>query len=317
MKHFLRLSDHTREDLERLIESALRIKREPGSVRTALEGTTLLLVFEKPSLRTRLSFEVGMHQMGGDAIFYSAKDSPLGRKESIADTARVASRMVGMIMARLNRHRDLAELAEHATVPVINGMCDIAHPCQILSDLFTLRERWGDLPPGCRLAYFGDARNNVTYSLMIGFAMFGFDVVIACPDDDETRPERWILDEANELAKRHGGSLTVTHDAREAAEGAHVVYTDSWMSYHIRPEEEAPRIRMLEPYRVDGALMERTDADSVFMNCLPANREHEQTAEVIDGPRSIVFDQAENRLHAQKALVVWLAESVRREAVRT
>lgn len=306
MKHFLRLSDHSREDLVELVEAAVRIKSDPSSVASELDGKTLLMIFEKPSLRTRLSFEIGMTQMGGDAIFYSVKDSPLGHKESIADTSRVASRMVGMMMARLNHHKDLVELAEYASVPVINGMCDIAHPCQMLSDLLTMHERWGGLPAGKKLAYFGDSCNNVTYSLMVGGVMMGFDVAVACPDRDDTRPEKWILDETAKLAAQYGGSVTVTHEPAEAADGADVLYTDSWMSYHISKEEEQARIELFRPYQVTADLMARGSAEAVFMNCLPANREQEQTAEVIDGPQSIVFDQAENRLHAQKALMVWL-----------
>jgi len=309
VKHFLRLSDHTREDLESLIEEGVAGKKDPTRFADRLRGKTLLMIFEKPSLRTRLSFEVGMTQMGGHAIFYSVKDSPLGKKETIADTARVASRMVDLVMARLNHHTDLAEFAEHASVPVINAMSDIAHPCQILSDLMTLRERWGRLDPGRKLAYFGDCCNNVTYSLMIGGLIFGFEVAVACPVGEEFEPEAWVLDEARSLAKSHGGSLRVTHDAREAAREADVLYTDSWMSYHIPKEKEPERIRALIPYQVNAEILALAKKAAVFMNCLPAWRGHEQTAEVIDGPRSIVFEQAENRLHAQKALMAWLAGS--------
>jgi len=308
MRHFLRLTDVTATELRELVERGVDVKTNPEAVRSRLAAKTLLMIFEKPSLRTRLSFEVGMTETGGNAIFYSVKDSPLGRKETIADTAKVASRMVSFVMARLNRHADLRELAENATVPVINGMCDIAHPCQVLSDLLTLRERWGELAAGRRFAYFGDSCNNVTYSIMIGGAMLGFDVRIACPDREDMRPEPWILEEAARLHAAHGGGTTVHHDAREAAKDADGVYTDSWMSYHVSPEEEAERIGLLEPYRVTEELMSLAGPKAVFMNCLPAKRGHEQTAGVIDGPQSIVFDQAENRLHAQKALVLWLDE---------
>ena len=306
MKHFLRLSDHTADDIRGLVDAAVEIKANPASVANELAGKTLLMIFEKPSLRTRLSFEIGMTQMGGDAIFYSVKDSPLGHKESIADTSRVASRMVGMMMARLNHHKDLVELAEYASVPVINGMCDIAHPCQMISDLLTMQERWGGLPAGKKLAYFGDSCNNVTYSLMVGGIMMGFEVAVACPDRDDTKPEAWILQECEKLAATYGGSFKVTHEPAEAADGADVLYTDSWMSYHISKEEEKARIELFKPYQVTSELMARGNPEAIFMNCLPANREQEQTAEVIDGPQSIVFDQAENRLHAQKALLVWL-----------
>lgn len=306
MKHFLRLSDHTPDDLQSMIESAIAIKKDPASAATEVAGKTLLMIFEKPSLRTRLSFEVGMTQMGGNAIFYSVKDSPLGRKESIDDTSKVASRMVDFVMARLNRHADLAEFAASASIPVINGMCDIAHPCQILSDLLTLRERWGTLDAGRRVAYVGDSCNNVTYSWIVGGIMMGFEVVVACPDTADTRPEAWILAEAAELSKRYGGSVRVVHDANEGVRDADVVYTDSWMSYHISPDEEQERLKLFMPFQVTSDVMSHAKPDAVFMNCLPANREQEQTADVIDGPQSIVFDQAENRLHAQKALLVWL-----------
>ena len=307
MKHFLRLNHHSPDLLRELIEEGVRIKQKPQEYADRLAAKTLLMIFEKPSLRTRLSFEVGMTQMGGSAIFYSVKDSPLGRKESISDTSKVASRMVDLVMARLNRHADLADLAENSDVPVINGMCDIAHPCQILADFMTLRERWGGLPAGKKLTYVGDSCNNVTYSLMIGGAMMGFHVAVGCPDHADFKPEEWVCKEVDELLGQYGGALTITHDAEEAADGADVVYADSWMSYHVSPEEEAERIKMLQPYQVNSALMARASSDAVFMNCLPAKRGQEQTAEVIDGPQSIVFDQAENRLHAQKALVVHLA----------
>ena len=179
MRHFLRLTDVTPDELRDLVERGVEVKKDPSAARTLLSAKTLLMIFEKPSLRTRLSFEVGMTETGGSAIFYSVKDSPLGRKETIADTAKVASRMVSFVMARLNRHADLRELAEFSTIPVINGMCDIAHPCQMLSDLLTLRERWGDLSKGRRFVYFGDSCNNVTYSIMVGGAMLGLDVRIA------------------------------------------------------------------------------------------------------------------------------------------
>jgi ornithine carbamoyltransferase len=266
------------------------------------------MIFEKPSLRTRLSFEVGMTQMGGHAIFYSTKDSP-GAKESLADTARVASRMADVIMARVFKHEDVNTLAEYSRVPVINALDDYAHPCQIVADLQTIQEKLGDLP-GKKLAYFGDANNNVTHSLMEGCALTGMHIAVACPRGEDYEPLPAVLESTRKMAATRGGSVTVTHDAREAARAAHVLYTDSWMSYHIPKEKEPERVALFKPYQVTEDLLEIADDSCVFMNCLPALRGYEQTAEVIDGQRSIVFDQAENRLHAQKAILLELLDLI-------
>lgn len=304
-RHLISLEEYDRRTIEDLLDLAVRIKADPDAYRHRLAGRTLLMIFEKSSLRTRLSFEVGMTQLGGHAIFYSATDSPLGKKESIEDTARVAGRYVDIIMARLFSQQRLEQLAAHAGVPVINALTDFGHPVQVLSDLLTVREKKGRLA-GLRLAYLGDACNNVTHSLLYGCPKVGISIRIGCPAVEAFEPLSAVVESARAAAAVTGAEVIVTHDAGEAAGGADIVYTDSWMSYHIAPEEEAERVRVLTPYRVTRALMARAAAGAIFMNCLPAMRGYEQTAEVIDGPQSVVFDQAANRLHLQKALMLYL-----------
>jgi ornithine carbamoyltransferase len=264
------------------------------------------MIFEKPSLRTRVSFEVGMTQLGGHAIYYNVATSPMGKKESIADTASTASRYVDIIMARLFSHEQLSELANHSDVPVINALTDFSHPCQILSDLLTIREKKGKLA-GLKLAYLGDANNNVTHSLIFGCALAKIDLSIGCPKAEEYKPKPQVLNRANPLLQ---GSEIILTDAKTAVRGADIVYTDSWMSYHIPEEKRAAREAALMPFQVNKELMALAKPDAIFMNCLPAIRGMEQTAEVIDGPQSVVFDQAENRLHMQKAILLKLLKVV-------
>jgi ornithine carbamoyltransferase len=271
---------------------------------------TLLMIFEKPSLRTRLSFEAGMSQMGGHAIYYHTGTSPMGSgKESISDSVRTASRFVDIIMARLFSHTDLLEMAKFASVPVINALTDDSHPCQILADLQSIEEKKGRLA-GLRLAYLGDGFNNVTHSLMIGGTKMGMHVRVGSPAGADFSPRADVVKDCEKYAAESGGSVAVTADPVEAVRDADVVYTDSWMSYHIPKEQEEERIAKFMPYQVNGELMAHARPDAVFMNCLPAIRGCEQTAEVIDGPQSIVFDEAENRLHAQKAVMLTLCHSV-------
>jgi ornithine carbamoyltransferase len=306
MMHLLSLGDWPRHWIEETIERALRIKRDPSEVARALEGRVLLMLFEKPSLRTRLSFEVAMLQMGGHAIYYDLSTSPLGRgKESFADTARTASRYVDAIMARLFRHADLQELAAHASVPVINGLTDHEHPCQVLGDLMTIREKRGRLQ-GVKLAYVGDGHNNVTHSLLLGGAAVGMHVSVGCPEGPDYEPDTTVLARAQEMARQTGAVIRIVHDARAAVADADIVYTDTWMSYHIPPEHRAERERRLRPFQVTMDLMRQAHPEALFMHCLPAERGAEMTDEVIDGPQSIVFDQAENRLHIQKAIMLRL-----------
>ena len=307
IRNLLKVSDFSKEECERVINKSIEVKKNPKKFRSSLEGETLLMLFEKPSLRTRISFETGMQQLGGHAIFYSIKDSPLGKKENISDTAKVASRFVNIIAARVYKRQDVWDLAKYADVPVINMLDDYAHPCQILGDFQTIKEKRGSLE-NFKLAYFGDGFNNVTYELMRMCAIYGLRMDVACPNNPEYSPEQSVIDEVLELSKNNGAKVKVVNNALEAAKDADAIYTDSWMSYGIPKEQEEERKKAFMPYQVTSSIMEAAKSDAIFMNCLPAMREYEQTAEVIDGPQSVVFDQAENRLHIQKAIMLFLRD---------
>jgi len=306
MLHLISLKDWSPEVIAEVLDLADDVKKQPEHYATAMTGKTLLMIFEKPSLRTRVSFETGVTQMGGHAIYYDMGTSPLGAgKENIADTARVISRYVDVVMARLFKHEVLIELARHATIPVINALTDHAHPTQILADLQTIREKKGRLK-GLKLAYLGDGRNNVTHSLLSGCSKVGMDIRVACPSGPDYSPASDVIKAAQAMAKKAGSQVLVTHDALEAVRGADVVYTDSWMSYHVAHEKLEERVRVFTPYQVNAVLMQQAAPDAIFMNCLPALRGFEQTAEVMDGPQSVVFDEAENRIHAHKAILLKL-----------
>ena len=315
MKHLLDLDTLTQSEVNSLLDLGVEIKSlmksDPDAYKNrwgnSLAGKTLLMLFEKPSLRTRVSFETGMTQLGGHAIFYSIQDSPLGKKESISDTAKVISRMCDIMMARLYRHEHLLELAGNSTIPVINALTDFSHPCQILGDLMTIREHFGKTE-GLTLAYIGDCNNNVTHSLMHGCPLGGMNVRVAGPDSEEYQPLPGVVEKSKELASKAGTTVEVLTDPVAAVKDADVVYADSWMSYHIPDEEKAERLDMLMPYQVNTELMSHAKDSAIFMNCLPAMRGEEQTAEVIDGRQSIVFDEAENRLHIQKAIMLRLLD---------
>ena len=302
-KDLITLDAWSADDVRAVLDLGHKVKANPGDYRDRMAFKTLLMLFEKPSLRTRVSFETGMTQMGGHAIYYDVSTSPLGKKESIEDFARVVTRMADAIMARTYSHRSVEVLSELCTIPVINGLTDFSHPCQILADLLTIEECKGELA-GRTLAYMGDSNNNVTHSLIYGCALAGMNIRVGCPDGEQWEPQPQVLARGRELAA--GTEILVTHDAAEAARGADVVYTDSWMSYHIDPAERAARLADLTPYQVNAELMSHAASDAIFMNCLPAMRGDEQTAEVVDGPQSVVFAEAENRLHAQKALLLLL-----------
>lgn len=304
-KDLLSLSNWSKEEIIVVLDLAEKIKKNPLNYSEKMKGKTLLMIFEKPSLRTRVSFEVGMTQMGGHAIYYDLSTSPMGKKESIADTAKTASRFVDIIMARLFSHKHIVELAENALVPVINALTDYSHPCQILADLLTIREKKGNFT-GLKLAYLGEGNNNVTHSLLFGCVLLGIDISIGCPKGEEYEPLKEVLEKVRLLAISSGSQIMITANAEEAVRDADIVYTDSWMSYHIPEDKKDERVRIFLPYQVDQRLMSFAKKDAVFMNCLPAMRGMEQTAEVIDGSQSIVFDQAENRLHIQKALMLKL-----------
>ena len=306
-RHLLKVSDFSKDECERVINRAIELKNDPKKFTSRLEGETLLMLFEKPSLRTRISFETGMQQLGGHAIFYSIKDSPLGKKENISDTAKVASRFVNIIAARVFKRQDIWDLAKYADVPVINMLDDFAHPCQILGDFQTIKEKRNSLE-NMKLSYFGDAYNNVTYDLMRMCAIIGWRMDVACPTGAEFSPEQEVLDEIKALSQTTGADVKVLHDAREAAKDSDMIYTDSWMSYGIPFEKEAERRKVFMPFQVTSDLIKLARPGVIFMNCLPAMRGYEQTADVIDGPQSIVFDQAENRLHIQKAIMLFLRD---------
>ena len=303
MDHFLSIADLTGEDLHDLLDLAMDLKkaRQEGGNEPLLAGKILGMIFQKPSLRTRVSFEVGMLHLGGQALYLSPNEIQLGVRESIPDAAHVLSRYVDGIMARVFAHSDIEGLAAHASVPVINGLSDFNHPCQGLADLLTIYEMRGGLA-GLKLAYLGDG-NNVAHSLLFGGALSGMDVAIATPRGYE--PEVGAVALARHLARNSGATLDVGNDPQAAVEGADVVYTDAWASMG-QEEERAERLRLFPPYQVNAALMRLARPHALVMHCLPAHRGEEITDEVIDGPQSVVFDQAENRLHAQKAVLVKL-----------
>lgn len=309
MKDLVSLADWPQKAMLETIDLGIALKRRPGDYARAMERRTLVMLFEKPSLRTRISFEIGMTQMGGHAIYYDLGTSPLGAgKETVEDTAKVLSRYADVIMARLFSHATIAGLARHATVPVINGLTNDEHPTQILADLMTIVEHKRRLK-GLTLAYLGDGCNNVTHSLMLGCAKVGMSIRVACPREPAFSPDPKVLKRALKIARTTGAAVDVTDDAARAIRGADVVYTDSWMSYHIPEEQMAVRRERFMPYQITGALMRKAAKDAIFMHCLPAVRGCEVTAEVIDGPQSVVFDEAENRLHIHKAIMLRLLDA--------
>ena len=306
MLHLTTLEDWSTDLIHETLASATEIKKNPARYGDAMRRKTLMMIFEKPSLRTRVSFETGATQLGGHAIYYDLATSPLSSgKENVHDLVRVVSRYVDIIMARLFEQEHIEIMAKLATVPVINALTNYEHPCQILADLLTILEHKKKLK-GLKLAYLGDGNNNVTHSLMFGCAKVGMNISIGCPAGEEYEPLESVWKSASATAKKNGAKVHVTNDAVEAAAGADVVYTDSWMSYHIPEHKKEARVKVFTPYQVNARLMKRAAKDAIFMNCLPAVRGFEQTEEVIDGPQSVVFDEAENRLHVQKAIMLKL-----------
>lgn len=296
-KHFLDIADVSATDLRSMLSEAGEIKRatKAGQSPRPLEGKVLAMIFDKPSTRTRVSFDVGMRQLGGETIMLG-NDTQLGTgQETIADTARVLSRYVDAIMIRTTAHDRLLELAQYATVPVINGLTDETHPCQIMADVMTFEEHVGPIA-GRRLAWSGDG-NNMVHSFLEASARFGFEMAVATPQGRE--PTQHYVD----WARAEGGNVVLTHDAAEAVRGADAVITDKWISMGF--EDEAVGHNSFAPFAVDEALMAKAKRDAIFMHCLPAKRGEEVTDAVIDGPQSVVFDEAENRLHAQKAILTW------------
>jgi ornithine carbamoyltransferase len=296
-KHFIDLSAMAAQDLRDILDDAKTRKAalRSGKASKPLAGKTLAMIFEKPSTRTRVSFEVGMRQLGGETIYLSGTEMQLGRAETIGDTARVLSRYVDAIMMRTTNHARLLELAEHATVPVINGLTDDTHPCQIMADILTFEEHRGPVR-GKTLAWTGDG-NNVLHSLIEGSARFGYRMNMAVPlgSEPDDRFVNW--------ARNNGGDVMLCHDAEQAVDQADCVITDTWVSMNL--EHKARGHNVFKPYQVNERLMAHANKDALFMHCLPAHRGEEVTDAVIDGPHSVVFDEAENRLHAQKSVLAW------------
>ena len=298
---FLTLADLSRDQFQRLLDRAAQLKRlqASGQPHPLLAGHSLAMLFEKASLRTRTTFMVGMSQLGGFAVDLMNEHTQIGVRESIPDIARNLERWVDALMARVYEHRTLEELAASASIPVINGLSDLAHPCQALADLLTIREHLGGLS-GRRLAYVGDGFN-VCNSLLFAGALAGMNVSVASPVGYE--PDEDMLERAQEIAEDGGGHIEIGNDPQDAVADVEVVYTDAWVSMGLE-DEAAQRREVFAPFRVDDNLMNLADTDAVFMHCLPAHRGEEATDAVLDGPQSVVFDQAENRLHTQKALLV-------------
>ena len=290
----------TREEIEQILEISKLLKFQllRGEEHPLLKGKTLAMIFEKPSTRTRVSFEVGMWQLGGYALYLNASDLQLGRGETVADTAQLLSRYVNGIMARVFAHQTILDLVKYSKVPVINGLSDFTHPCQGLADLFTIYEKKGRLS-GLKLAYVGDA-NNVAHSLLYGCSKVGMDITLGCPKGYEPNPG--VVSEAREEGNRSGCKVKVTNDPKEAVKEADIVYTDVWASMGKEKEHEK-RVKILKPYQVNAKLVKEAKEDYLFMHCLPAHRGEEVTNEVAGSKNSVIFDQAENRLHTQKALL--------------
>lgn len=304
MNHFLDIHKTGRDDLRAMLDEARAMKTARGGRprgapddTTPLSGRMVALIFEKPSTRTRISFDVGVRQMGGETMVLSGSDMQLGHGETIADTARVLSRYVDLIMLRTFEEATLLEMAEHASVPVVNGLTNRTHPCQIMADVMTYEEHRGPIA-GRKVVWTGDG-NNVCASFLHAAGRFGFDFTFTGPEALD--PEAAFVD----LARAEGATVTIERDPAKAVAGADLVVTDTWVSMHDAQSARERRHNLLRPYQVDAALMAKASPDALFMHCLPAHREEEATGEVMDGPHSVIFDEAENRLHAQKAILRW------------
>jgi ornithine carbamoyltransferase len=307
-RHLISIHDLSTAEVAGLFRLSADVKANPSKYENHMHRKTLAMIFEKSSTRTRVSFEVGMAQMGGAALFLSSRDIQIGRGEPISDTAKVLSRYVNGIMARTFAHQTVTDLARFGTVPVINGLTDELHPCQALVDYFTLIEVFGSLEAlrGRRIAYIGDG-NNMVHSLMFGASKAGMDIAVASPKGYEVNPHYAEL--ARQDAAAAGTQVILTNDPAEAVKGASAVYTDVWASMGQEAEQQK-RVEAFKGFTVDAALMSHAQKDAVFLHCLPAHRGEEVSAEVCDGPQSRIFDEAENRLHVQKAIMLWLMAGV-------
>ncbi len=305
-KDLISIANLTKQDILSIIKKARDIKKHPKKYHNTLYEKTLMTFFQAPSLRTEVSFDVAMFQMGGEIVDYHSETSPWAKgKESIEDVAKVVSRYCDIIMIRMHDHNALLKFAKNSSIPVINGLTSKEHPCQILGDFLTILEKKKKLSK-LTLAYLGDANNNVTHSLLLACALIGININIACPQTKEFMPSSDILRQANNIAKKTKAKIAIMKNPHEAVKNADIIYTDSWMSYHVPLFQKKHRIKILKPYQVNGSLMKHAKKNAVFMHCLPALRGQEVTKEVIDGKQSVVFDQAENRLHSQKAILLFL-----------
>jgi ornithine carbamoyltransferase len=306
MKDFLSISDYTADEIKDMLDLAMDLKKQyfkKGSNKKIFKGKVLGMIFQKPSLRTRVSFDMAMRHGGGDALYLSPNEIGLGKRESIADIARVLSGYVQILMARVFDHEHVVELAKWADIPVINGLSDYNHPCQGMADALTIIEKFGNAK-GLNVSYVGDG-NNVTTSLMHVSAQLGWNFIAATPEGYDTDPT--AIEIAKDIAKKTGSTLTFLRDPHEAVKGAHVIYTDTWTSMG-QEEETAKRELVFPPYQVNAQLVSEADKDAIVMHCLPAHRNHELTDEVADGSHSVIFQQAHNRLHAQKAVLARLLQ---------
>ncbi|MDF9810355.1 ornithine carbamoyltransferase [Aurantimicrobium minutum] len=301
-KHFLRDDDITQAEQTEILDLAVALKAQPYSEKPLAGPQTVAVIFDKTSTRTRVSFAVGIADLGGVPLIMDSGSSQLGAKESVSDTARVLERMVAAIVWRTFSQAGLEEMAAGTTVPVVNALSDEFHPCQLLADLLTIREHKGDLA-GLTVAFVGDGSSNMSHSYLLACAVAGMHVRIAAPAGYQ--PDPAIVRDADEIAVETGGSVAVTEDAALAVDGADVVVTDTWVSMG-QEDQKAQRVKDFGAYQVDAALMAKADAAAIFLHCLPAYRGYEVSADVIDGTQSVIWDEAENRLHAQKALLTWL-----------
>jgi ornithine carbamoyltransferase len=304
VRHFLKDDDISPAEQAEIIRRAIELKKSPYSARPYAGPKTVALIFDKTSTRTRVSFAVGVADLGGVPLIIDSQTSQMGGKESVADTARVLDRQVAAIVWRTYAHSGLEEMAANSNVPVINSLSDDYHPCQLLADLLTIQEHKGRLA-GLKIAYVGDAANNMANSYLIACAMAGMHIALASPA--QYAPDSAIVERAKSIAAATGGSVSVHLDPAAAVDSADVVVTDTWISMG-QEADKAKRIQEFAGFTVDSALMAKANADAIFMHCLPAYRGYEVSAEVLDGPQSVIWDEAENRLHAQKALMDWLAE---------
>ncbi len=305
MKHLLSIKDLSKKEILSIIKKAIQIKKNPKKYKNALYEKVLLTFFELPSLRTEISFDVAMFQMGGEVIDYHSETSPWAKgKESIQDVARVISRYCDAVMMRMRSNEELLKFADNSKIPVINGLTDLEHPCQILGDIMTILEKKKKIKD-LKIVYIGDSNNNITHSLMYVSAILGLHLVVICPREREFRPNLNIVYEIARLIKKTKAKIEITHDIYKI-KNSDVLYTDSWMSYRIPKSQHTKRIKILMPFKVNSKLMKLAKKDAIFMHCLPAKRGEEVTDEVMDSKQSVVFDQAENRLHIQKAILLKL-----------